>query len=79
LEHTPLEIENYVSNNLYRLSLSMEIDSDMDEYDIKKQLIEYYTKYPEQMAKMSPRYIIGPKSYMHSLNNIGGTYQNKYL
>jgi len=79
MEHTPHEIKNYVDNNWYRLSLRMDsVDNTKDEYEIKKELIEYFTKFPEQITKMSPKYVVGPKQYHMSLNNIGGT-MNKYM
>ncbi len=78
MEHTPSEIQNYVDNNWYKLSLMMDIDNEQDEYDIKKELVEYFTKYPNQISKISPYRITGPKNYLVTTNNIGGTY-NKYL
>lgn len=74
MEHTPLEIQNYVDNNWYKLSLTMDVDNDQDESDIKAELIEYFTKYPSQMTKMSPRFVLGPKNYNMTTNNIGGVY-----
>jgi len=56
----------------------MDIDNEQDEYDIKKELVEYFTKYPNQISKISPYRITGPKNYLVTTNNIGGTY-NKYL
>jgi hypothetical protein len=69
-----LNAERYVRDNFLRLVKLFDIDE--DDYDIEQKskiLIDYFTKYPEQIKTISvmtvgnPNQLVVPK-----LNNIGG-------
>lgn len=70
-----LDAKTYVDNNFYALKQIMNIDE--DDYDsiddIKNVLIEYFTRFPDQISSISLNTFGVPKNYVPRLNNIGGT------
>lgn len=79
-EYSNLNIKNrldavpFVENNFRQLIQMMDID--IDDYDtmddIKSELIEYYTRFPDQISRVSFNAFGAPKNYQLKLNNIGG-------
>jgi curved DNA-binding protein CbpA len=79
-EYSKLNIKNrleatpFVENNIRQLIQKMNID--VDDYDdiedIKSELIEYFTRFPDQISRVSFSTFGVPKNYNLRLNNIGG-------
>lgn len=69
-----LDAAPFVENNFRQLIQMMDID--IDDYDnmddIKSELIEYYTRFPDQINRVSFNIFGVPKNYHLRLNNIGG-------
>jgi hypothetical protein len=70
-----LDAKTYVDNNYYVLKQVMNIDEgDYDSIDdIKDVLIEYFTRFPDQISSVSLNTFGVAKNYVPRLNNIGGT------
>jgi hypothetical protein len=64
----------FVENNFRQLIQMMDIDIDDydSEEDIKSELVEYYTRFPDQISRVSFSTFGVPKNYQLKLNNIGG-------
>jgi hypothetical protein len=69
--------KDYVNNNIRQLIQIMEIDEENNIEDIKKYLIDYFTKYPEDIHKYSIETFGRPNNYNLRLNNIGGVIKYK--
>jgi hypothetical protein len=73
-----LSAKDYVTDNLYRLIKFFNIE---DDYTIEEQeqiLIDYFTKYPDQIQSLSIHTIGRPHQLsVPSLNNIGGVIKYK--
>ena len=71
-----LSAKDYVTDNLYRLIKFFNIE---DDYTIEEQeqiLIDYFTKYPDQIQSLSIHTIGRPHQLsIPSLNNIGGVFK----
>jgi hypothetical protein len=71
---TKLDAKAYVDNNYYALKQIMNIDE--DDYDsiedVKNILIEYFTRFPDQISRVSLNTFGVAKNYVPRLNNIGG-------
>ena len=71
-----LSAKDYVSDNLYRLIKFFNIE---DDYTIEEQeqiLIDYFTKYPDQIQSLTIHTIGRPHQLsVPSLNNIGGVFK----
>ncbi len=69
-----LDANTYVENNFHALKQVMNIDEDdydnMD--DVKNVLIEYFTRFPDQISQISLDTFGVPKNYIPKLNNLGG-------
>lgn len=73
-QKSKLDADSYVDNNFRVLVQMMNIDEEDYECtdDIKKVLVEYFTRFPDQMSKISIETTGIPRSFNLSLNNIGG-------
>jgi len=70
-----LKAEEYVNDNLFRLIRFTDYENEEEE---KQTLIDYFTKYPEQISSTSIQTIGKPNQLSTpSLNNIGGTIKYK--
>ena len=71
-----LSAKDYVTDNLYRLIKFFNIE---DDYTIEEQeqiLIDYFTKYPDQIQSLTIHTIGRPHQLsIPSLNNIGGVFK----
>lgn len=70
-----LDASEYVDNNFRRLIQLMNIDEgDYDSVDeVRDVLIEYFTRFPDQISNISLQTFGVPKNINVRLNNIGGT------
>lgn len=72
-----LSARDYVEGNFLRLVQHFKIE-DLTEEEQKQKLIDYFTRFPDQISRFNIQ-TVGPNrsQYNLSLNNIGGTI--KYL
>lgn len=70
-----LGAESYVDNNLRRLMQIFNMDENEDN---RNELIEYFTRFPDQISKLNIE-IVGRNQNSHVLrtNNIGGVVKYK--
>lgn len=69
---TKLDAKTYVENNYYALKQILNIDEDDSIEDAKEVLIEYFTRFPDQISRISLNTFGVAKNYTPVLNNIGG-------
>lgn len=68
-----LDATTYVNYNFVKLKQIMNLeDSEMEDDDIKKSLIDYFTRFPDQISQVSLNTFGVPKNYVPRLNNLGG-------
>jgi len=68
-----LAAQDYVEGNLYRLLQYFDFDNDMTVEEKESSLIDYFTKYPDQIHFMTLHTVGNPNpSSTPRLNNIGG-------
>ena len=68
-----LDAKEYVDNNIFRLKRFFDFEDESGEEEKKQVLIDYFTKYPEQIKSITVQTV--GKPYQLSvpiLNNIGG-------
>jgi len=74
-----LDAKTYVEYNINALIKIMNIDE--DDYDsiedIESVLIDYFTRYPDQISSINLSTFGVPKNYVVKLNNIGGVIKYK--
>ena len=73
------DAKSFVSSCLYKLIGIFNID---DEYTIDEAedlLVDYFTKYPDQIPQITVKYLGGEfRNYVLKTNNIGGIYSKRY-
>jgi hypothetical protein len=73
-----LKAKEYVNDNLFRLIRFLDFEDESGEEEKKQALIDYFTKYPDQISKINiqtvgrPNQLAAPR-----LNNIGGVIKYK--
>ena len=72
-----LAATSFVDANILRLLPGVKDDVDDDEK--RKILIEYFTRYPDEIKSVSFKSFGSPRNYVPALMNIGGTGEIKYL
>lgn len=73
-----LDAKEYVGDNLYRLIKFFDFEDESGEEEKAQVLIDYFTKYPEQIQSLSVHTIGRPHQLqVPSLNNIGGVIKYK--
>jgi len=71
-QKTKLDAESYVNNNIRQLIQIMNIDTERDLDDVKEELIEYFSRFPDQISQVSLKTFGFAKNYAPRTNNIGG-------
>lgn len=67
------EVRGWVKNNLWRLIQLINIDSDLSIEEKEEILVNYFTKYPDQIPKLNLQFPQGDRSSMTPrVQNIGG-------
>lgn len=76
---TKLGAEAYVGANLYRLIqvFNMEDEDDQTVEEKEKYLIEYFTRFPDQIRSVSLSTFGMPVNVTPITNNIGGIYRER--
>lgn len=70
--------KDYVENNILRLSQLMNIElGDYNIDEVKEYLIDYFTRFPDEISSINLKTFGYPKNYVLKLTNIGGNF--KYL
>ncbi len=71
-----IDAESFVKNNLFRLIQLFNIEDDISIEEKEEILIEYLTKYPDQIKSLN---LVFPNKYgqmsIPKTNNIGGVYK----
>lgn len=72
-QKSKLSASDYVDGNLLRLLTLFGLENDFDEDEAKKILVDYFTKYPDQIKSISFTTVGRPNpAAIPRLNNIGG-------
>jgi len=67
-----LKAKEYVDDNLFRLIRFLDFEDGIDD-EKKQSLIDYFTKYPDQISKINIQTVGRPNQLsVPKLNNIGG-------
>lgn len=67
------EVKGWVKNNLWRLIQLMEPDEDLSDDEKEDVLVDYFTRYPDQIPKLNLQFPQGDKmSMVPKVQNIGG-------
>jgi len=73
-----LDAKEYVDNNIFRLIRFFDFEDESGEEEKKKVLIDYFTKYPEQIKSITVQTVGKPNQLsVPILNNIGGVIKYK--
>ncbi len=72
-QKTKLDAEGYVESNLDRLIQLFNIEDYSNMEEVKKTLVEYFTRFPDQISRITMNTVGLPKGNNLSLNNIGST------
>jgi len=65
--------QDYVEANIRRLVQHFKLE-DLEEDDQKEYLIQYFTRFPDQISRYNLQMVGGNRTqYVPRLNNIGGT------
>lgn len=68
-----LDAESYVNANISRLTQMFNIEDDFTPEEKEKMLIEYFTRFPDQIKSISLKtFGAGTGNYIPTTNNIGG-------
>jgi hypothetical protein len=72
-----LKAKEYVNDNLFRLIRFLDFENGQEE-EKKQSLIDYFTKYPDQISKINIQTVGKPNQLaVPRLNNIGGVIKYK--
>ena len=67
-----LDAKEYVDNNIFRLIRFFDFEDESGEEEKKQVLIDYFTKYPDQITSINIQTVGKPNQLsVPSLNNIG--------
>ena len=71
-----LKAKEFVNDNLFRLVQLFNIEDDVETEEKKQILIDYFTRYPDQIKSINV-YTVGNPNQLSvpRLNNIGGTFK----
>lgn len=71
-----LKAKEFVNDNLFRLVQFFNIQDDVETEEKKQILIDYFTRYPDQIKSIN-FYTVGSPNQLSipRLNNIGGTFK----
>jgi hypothetical protein len=73
-----LDAKEYVDNNIFRLIRFFDFEDESGEEEKKQVLIDYFTKYPEQITSITVQTVGHPNQLsVPILNNIGGVIKYK--
>jgi hypothetical protein len=68
-----ISAKEYVDDNLFRLIRFFDFEDESGEEEKKQVLIDYFTKYPDQITSINIQTVGKPNQLsVPSLNNIGG-------
>jgi len=73
-----LDAKEYVDNNIFRLIRFFDFEDESGEEEKKQVLVDYFTKYPEQIKSITVQTVGKPNQLsVPILNNIGGVIKYK--
>jgi len=68
------EVRGWVKNNLWRLIQLISVDSDLTIEEKEELLVDYFSRYPDQIPKLNLQFPQGDgESMIPRVQNIGGT------
>lgn len=70
-----LDAKSYVEANLYKLMDLFNMEDYDDSDKASEVLIQYFTKYPDQISRVMMKTTGMPKNYLLTTNNIGGVFK----